>query len=60
MGFDHLLKGGARVAVYPMFERPDITPLNRLRPKTLRQPRFVLDVHLGKIARSLRLPGFEI
>lgn len=58
-GFDRLLKGGERVAVYPMFERLDITPLSHLRPRPLREPRFVLDVHLGKLARYLRLLGFD-
>ena len=59
VAFDHLLKGGERVAVYPMFERLDISPLNRLHPDPLRVPRFVLDVHLGKLARYLRLLGFD-
>lgn len=58
-GFDRLLQGGERVAVYPVFERLDITPLNHLRPRPLREPRFVLDVHLGKLARYLRLLGFD-
>jgi uncharacterized protein len=57
--FGHLLEGGERVAVYPVFERFDITPANRLRPRPLRVPRFVLDVHLGKLARYLRLLGFD-
>lgn len=59
VGFDHQLTGGERVAVYPMFERVDIAPLARLRPEPLREPRFVLDVHLGKLARYLRLLGFD-
>jgi uncharacterized protein with PIN domain len=59
VGFDYLLKGGERVAVYPMFERVDIAPLTRLRSEPLREPRFVLDVHLGKLARYLRLLGFD-
>ncbi len=59
VGFDHLLNGGERVAVYPMFERIDIIPLTRLRANPLREPRFVLDVHLGKLARYLRLLGFD-
>jgi hypothetical protein len=57
--FDHLLRGGERVAVYPMFERFDITPIHHLRPKPLREPRFVADVHLGALARLLRLLGFD-
>lgn len=60
VGFDHRMRGGERVAVYPMFERFDVTPLLRLRPRPLRRPRFVLDVHLGKLARYLRLLGFDV
>ena len=57
--FTHLLRGGERVAVYPMFERLDIAPLLRLRPLPLRDPRFVADTHLGKLARHLRMAGFD-
>ena len=57
--FSHLLKGGERVAVYPVFERYDVSPLTRLRPAPLRTPRFVADVHLGSLARNLRLLGFD-
>jgi uncharacterized protein with PIN domain len=57
--FRHLLRGGERVAVYPAFERLDIAGLTRLRPAPLRDPRFVLDVHLGRLARYLRLAGFD-
>ena len=57
--FAHVLRGGERVSVYPMFERLDITPLLRLRPSSLRDPRFVADTHLGKLARHLRMAGFD-
>ena len=57
--FDRRLRGGERVAVYPEFERFDITPIHRLRPRPLRRPRFVADVHLGTLARYLRLLGFD-
>ncbi len=59
VGFDRVLRGGERVAVYPVFERLDIAPLQHLRPRPLRRPRFVLDVHLGKLARHLRMAGFD-
>jgi uncharacterized protein with PIN domain len=59
VGFGHLLRGDERVAVFPMFERFDITSETRLRPRPLREPRFLLDVHLGKLARYLRLLGFD-
>jgi uncharacterized protein with PIN domain len=57
--FTHLLRGGERVAVYPMFEALDVSPLVRLRPLPLRDPKFVADVHLGKLARHLRMAGFD-
>jgi hypothetical protein len=57
--FAHRLQGGERVAVYPVFERLDIGPLLRLRPLPLRRTRFILDVHLGKLARYLRMLGFD-
>ncbi|RDI98014.1 twitching motility protein PilT [Dyella solisilvae] len=57
--FAYRLHGGERVAVYPMFERFDLRPLYRLRPRPLRHTRFVLDVHLGTLARWLRLLGFD-
>ena len=59
VGFERVLRGGERVAVYPVFERLDIAPLQHLRPRPLRAPRFVLDTHLGKLARHLRLAGFD-
>jgi uncharacterized protein with PIN domain len=59
VGFDHRLADGDRVGVYPVFEALDVTPLVRLRPRPLRDLRFVLDVHLGKLARRLRLLGFD-
>ena len=59
VGFERVLRGGERVAVYPVFELLDIAPLQHLRPQPLREPRFVLDVHLGKLARHLRMAGFD-
>jgi len=57
--FAHRLKGGERVAVYPVFERLDISPVIRLRPEPLRETRFIADAHLGKLARYLRMLGFD-
>ena len=59
LDFTRRLTGGERVAVYPVFERLDIAPVTRLRARPLRRTRFVLDVHLGKMARYLRLLGFD-
>jgi uncharacterized protein with PIN domain len=57
--FRHRLQGGERVAVYPMFECFELGSATRLRPTPLREPRFVLDVHLGRLASYLRLLGFD-
>jgi uncharacterized protein with PIN domain len=59
VGFDHRLRHGDRIAVYPVFESLDISPLIRLRAKPLRATAFILDVHLGKLARLLRMLGFD-
>ncbi|MBN2078894.1 MAG: MoaD/ThiS family protein [Spirochaetes bacterium] len=60
VGFDRIVADGDRISVYPVFERLDITSVTRLRPEPLRTPRFVLDVHLRKLARRLRLLGFDV
>lgn len=58
--FSRIVADGDRISVYPMFESIDIGPVTRLRPAPLREPRFVLDVHLQKLARRLRLLGFDV
>ena len=57
--FSYLLKDGDRISVYPVFETFDITPIVRLRPHPLREPCFILDTHLGKLAVYLRMLGFD-
>lgn len=59
VGFEYLVQDGDRVSVFPMFEALDITPVTRLRPAPLRETRFVLDAHLGRLAAYLRLFGFD-
>jgi len=59
VGFSYLVQNGDRIAVYPMFESFDVAAEQRLRPQPLRNPRFVLDVHLGKLAAHLRMLGFD-
>ena len=57
--FAYRVRDGDRVSVYPMFEALDIAPVARLRREPLRDPRFVLDIHLGKLAAYLRMIGFD-
>jgi uncharacterized protein with PIN domain len=58
VGFDYQLSDGDRIAVYPAFTTFDTTASVRLRP-ALTAMRFVVDVNLGKLARWLRLLGFD-
>jgi uncharacterized protein len=60
VNFKHHLADGDRMAVYPVFESLDIANLSHLRETPLRKTRFILDVHLGKTARSLRMLGFDV
>jgi uncharacterized protein with PIN domain len=59
VSFRHRLAEGDRLAVYPVFETLDVSDFTRVRPRPLRAVRFVLDVHLGRLARLLRLAGFD-
>jgi len=57
--FAYRVQDGDRISIYPVFEAFDIAGLTRLRPEPLRDPRFVLDVHLGRLAADLRMLGFD-
>jgi uncharacterized protein with PIN domain len=59
VNFTHRPAVGDRIAAYPVFEALDIGPATRLRPVPLRDPRFVVDVNLGRLARLLRVLGFD-
>ena len=57
--FNYLVQDRDRVTVYPVFETFDISTAVRVRPQPLRDSRFVLDAHLGRLASYLRLLGFD-
>ena len=57
--FSYIVQDCDHISVYPVFESLDISPLVRLRPTPLRTPAFVLDANLGRLARYLRLLGFN-
>jgi uncharacterized protein with PIN domain len=63
-GFSYRPSVGDRIAAYPMFEALDIGSTAKLRPMPLRDTRFVVrfvvDVNLGRLARLLRLLGFDV
>jgi uncharacterized protein with PIN domain len=59
VSFEHKPTDGALIQVYPVFESLDIAGLSKVRPEPLRDPKFILDIHLGKLARMLRMLGFD-
>ncbi len=59
VGFAYLLQDGDFISVYPHPESLEVDAVSCVRPKPLTNHRFVLDVHLGKLASYLRLLGFD-
>lgn len=57
--FEHTVRNGDRIAVYPQFASLDIRMLSCVQPPPLKTICFVADVHLGKLARYLRLLGID-
>lgn len=59
VSFAYRLADGDTISVYPVFESFDIAAVTKVRPAPLRETRFVIDINLGKLARYLRLLGFD-
>jgi uncharacterized protein with PIN domain/sulfur carrier protein ThiS len=57
--FNHILHDGDDVTVYPVFESFDISTVTPIENRPLRDPKFILDVHLGRLAKYLRVMGFD-
>src|SRR5947207_867839 len=57
--FDAAIRDGDRIAVFPNFYAIDISRTPHVQPRPLETVRFVLDGHLGKLARRLRLVGLS-
>ncbi|OPL18078.1 MAG: hypothetical protein AVO35_07830 [Candidatus Aegiribacteria sp. MLS_C] len=60
VGLDATVRDGDLISIYPVFESMDVGSAVRLRPEPLRRTRFVMDVHLGKLALIFRLLGFDV
>jgi hypothetical protein len=59
VGFDYQLQHDDVIDVYPLYTPVPIHPYRSLSAVTPTPVGFVLDVHLGKLARRLRLLGFD-
>ena len=57
--FGTITQDGDRVSVYPVFEIINISDAIHLRPQPLREIRFILDGHLGRLAAYLRMLGID-
>jgi uncharacterized protein with PIN domain len=58
--FGYIVGDGDEISVYPVFESIDITNVQHLRSKPLREPKFIADVHLGSLTKYLRMLGFDV
>lgn len=56
---EHRLFENDHVSVYPTFETFDISTVKDEGSTPLRVTRFILDAHLGKLAKYLRMLGFD-
>jgi uncharacterized protein with PIN domain len=57
--FESAVENGNRIAAFPRFHAVDISDVTRVRPRALVTTRFLLDGHLGTLARRLRLVGLD-
>jgi uncharacterized protein with PIN domain len=57
--FSYHVGDGDRVAVYPPMQMLDVGEMIRLQPPRQTEPRFIADVHLGRLTAYLRLAGFD-
>lgn len=59
VNFSYIINDEEDISVYPVFELLDISNVTKLKNRPLRNTKFILDVHLGKLAKLLRLLGFD-
>ena len=57
--FEHVLEGGERVSVYPVFELLNIRQISQVRKTPLRKLRFIADADLAEMAEKMRESGID-
>jgi uncharacterized protein with PIN domain len=57
--FRYLLKPDDRIEVFPKGIKDEFSKVTDLQPDLPKEIKFVLDVHLGKLAKNLWLLGFD-
>ncbi len=58
--FNYIVRDKDEISVFPVFESLNISNVQHLRNKPLREPKFIADVHLGSLARYMRMLGFDV
>lgn len=57
--FSYIVEDEDRINVYPISCSSEVAATRLVRPTNLTINRFVLDIHLGKLANFLRMLGFD-
>lgn len=57
--FSYQMNDNDRISVYPKFYHIDINSINKLDSDIPDEFKFIADVHLGKLAKDLRMLGFD-
>ena len=57
--FSYQIQDEDEIQVYPVSALEKVKPSISVQPEPLAVPRFVLDIHLGKLATALRMLGFD-
>ena len=59
VGFNYIVQDGDRIEAFPAGENFGAMSAAQLRPPLAQPPHFVVDSNLGRLARYLRLLGFD-
>ena len=59
INFSHRVEAGQQFDIYPIPSPWDLTTPTLLRPDPLQSLRFIVDVNVGRLARYLRMAGFD-
>ena len=59
VSFEHILEASSRIDVIPCTAPFDVCAASTLRPQPFHDVRFLVDANVGKLAKLLRMAGFD-